>query len=313
MRSLFVSIFIVSCLAWAQAQVPTGNPYLPIKTSASSSAALDLGTPANSTVLNKSSSGTYAFGPVSNAMLSGGIAESKITNLTSDLAGKEPAITGGTTSQFWRGDKTWQTIAAIDPASPPAWGTVAPNTGAFTALTVSSPAGVNTGNVFTVIAGLYGRTSIVVDQNGGVSFPQGMSPVSVNFSSGAFWNGVIFDLRNGGAEVKLIPDAPGELSQRDGANAQESQIYNTFTDASNYERGVIGWRSNVLTIGTEGLGTGGARNINMTGGRVSIGSGILLLTPAAAPISPVEGMIYADSAAHHLYYYDGAAWKQLDN
>ena len=24
--------------------------------------------------------------------------------------GKEPTITGGTTSQYWRGDKTWQTL-----------------------------------------------------------------------------------------------------------------------------------------------------------------------------------------------------------
>jgi len=38
------------------------------------------------------------------------IPESKVTNLTSDLAGKEPAITAGTTSQYWRGDKSWQTL-----------------------------------------------------------------------------------------------------------------------------------------------------------------------------------------------------------
>jgi hypothetical protein len=35
------------------------------------------------------------------------IAQSKVANLTTDLAGKEPTITGGTTSQYWRGDKTW--------------------------------------------------------------------------------------------------------------------------------------------------------------------------------------------------------------
>lgn len=32
------------------------------------------------------------------------------TALTAGLALKEPVITAGTTSQFWRGDKTWQTI-----------------------------------------------------------------------------------------------------------------------------------------------------------------------------------------------------------
>jgi hypothetical protein len=35
------------------------------------------------------------------------IAQSKIANLTSDLAGKEPTILAGTSSQYWRGDKEW--------------------------------------------------------------------------------------------------------------------------------------------------------------------------------------------------------------
>lgn len=38
------------------------------------------------------------------------IAQSKINNLTADLAGKEPAVSSGTTSQYYRGDKTWQTL-----------------------------------------------------------------------------------------------------------------------------------------------------------------------------------------------------------
>lgn len=38
------------------------------------------------------------------------IAESQVTNLTTDLAAKEPTITAGNASQYWRGDKTWQTL-----------------------------------------------------------------------------------------------------------------------------------------------------------------------------------------------------------
>lgn len=41
---------------------------------------------------------------------SAGIAQSKIAGLVSDLAGKEPTIAGGTAAQYWRGDKTWQTL-----------------------------------------------------------------------------------------------------------------------------------------------------------------------------------------------------------
>ena len=36
------------------------------------------------------------------------------------------------------------------------------------------------------------------------------------------------------------------------------------------------------------------------------------LDPQAQPSSPQEGMIYAGTD-HHLYYYNGTAWKQLDN
>lgn len=35
---------------------------------------------------------------------------SNVTGLQTALDGKEPTITGGTTSQYWRGDKTWQTL-----------------------------------------------------------------------------------------------------------------------------------------------------------------------------------------------------------
>lgn len=36
------------------------------------------------------------------------------------------------------------------------------------------------------------------------------------------------------------------------------------------------------------------------------------LTPGVTP-SPVEGMIFANAANHHLYYYNATAWVQLDN
>lgn len=47
---------------------------------------------------------------VTDAKIATGVAQSKITNLVSDLAGKEPAITGGTSAQYWRGDKSFQTL-----------------------------------------------------------------------------------------------------------------------------------------------------------------------------------------------------------
>jgi hypothetical protein len=51
-----------------------------------------------------------AANAVTDAKIATGVSQSKITNLTTDLASKEPAITSGSTSQYWRGDKTFQTL-----------------------------------------------------------------------------------------------------------------------------------------------------------------------------------------------------------
>ncbi|WP_408098954.1 hypothetical protein ACJVC5_08550 [Peredibacter sp. HCB2-198] len=40
----------------------------------------------------------------------GDVPQAKVANLVNDLAGKEPIINAGTTAQYWRGDKTWQTL-----------------------------------------------------------------------------------------------------------------------------------------------------------------------------------------------------------
>ena len=41
---------------------------------------------------------------------SAAIAQTKISGLTTDLAGKEASIAAGTNTQYWRGDKSWQTL-----------------------------------------------------------------------------------------------------------------------------------------------------------------------------------------------------------
>ena len=63
----------------------------------------------------------------------------------------------------------------------------------------------------------------------------------------------------GGTDLILARDAANTLAQRNGVNAQAFNIYNTHTDASNFERGFMRFVSNTLRIGTEKLGTGTAR------------------------------------------------------
>jgi hypothetical protein len=67
------------------------------------------------------------------------------------------------------------------------------------------------------------------------------------------------------------------LEQRNLTSAQTFRLYNTFTDASNYERGFFRWNSNILEIGHEVAGTGVNRNVRIItrsqSSHVALGSG----------------------------------------
>jgi len=69
------------------------------------------------------------------------------------------------------------------------------------------------------------------------------------------------------SDVRLYRDAADTLAQRRGTTAQAFRLYNTFTDASNYERGFMRYASNILEIGHEAAGTGSAtRTTRIYGG-----------------------------------------------
>lgn len=65
----------------------------------------------------------------------------------------------------------------------------------------------------------------------------------------------------------------GVMAQRTTTTAQAYRVYNTYTNSTNYERGVFDWQttSNVLSIGTQAGGTGTVRNINFVGGNIGVG------------------------------------------
>jgi len=95
-----------------------------------------------------------------------------------------------------------------------------------------------------------GATRIGGTWNAGILFD---ATKSVSWSSGAFGTtSPDLYLRRGGA---------GVLEQYNGANAQAQNVYNTRTDASNYERGVFAWSGGVLNIGAEKAGTGVDRGV----------------------------------------------------
>ena len=67
-----------------------------------------------------------------------------------------------------------------------------------------------------------------------------------------------------GISLELFRDASDVMAQRRGTNAQEFRLYNTYTNASNYERGFMKWSSNVLEIGVEAAGTGSTRVVHIS-------------------------------------------------
>ncbi len=87
------------------------------------------------------------------------------------------------------------------------------------------------------------------------------------------------------ADTLLARDAANTLAQRNGVNSQAFNVYNTFTDASNFEYGFISWRlvSNVLEIGGTYAGTGVSRNLRFTTDGGSSYWQIAATTPSLTP------------------------------
>lgn len=73
-----------------------------------------------------------------------------------------------------------------------------------------------------------------------------------------------------GANTHLQQDGANHvLAQRNGTNAQTFNLYNTFTDASNFERVGIKYDTDVITFASEAAGTGTARDFQFTGGALT--------------------------------------------
>lgn len=87
----------------------------------------------------------------------------------------------------------------------------------------------------------------------------GITSVSLTSAGVLDWN----------SDTKLSRDASNILAQVNSTTAQAFRLYNTFTDATHYERAAFDFATtaNVLTIGTEvGSGGGAARNFQFVVG-----------------------------------------------
>jgi hypothetical protein len=92
---------------------------------------------------------------------------------------------------------------------------------------------------------------------------------------------LLMDLQVGGVSRFSVAKGAGAIfaanliEQRNGVNAQAFNLYNTYTDASNYERFSMKWEANVFKFGNDNAGAGSSfRNIEFYRG----GSKMITLT-----------------------------------
>ena len=94
-------------------------------------------------------------------------------------------------------------------------------------------------------------------------------------------------------DVTIVRDgAAGTLALKNLTNAMIFRIYNTFTDASNYERAGLNWAANVFTIAPEAAGTGTLRGMvlgSATGSLAFFGG-----TPTTKPTAYTQTYATAD-------------------
>ena len=96
------------------------------------------------------------------------------------------------------------------------------------------------------------------------------------------------------SDLAIVRDAADTLAQRRGPNAQTLNIYNTYTDASNYERVSVNWTGNAFTIDAQAAGTGVARGLRLK----SLNSVVVLGTPFTVNTSAgVEQWRFGSSGA----------------
>jgi len=131
-----------------------------------------------------------------------------------------------------------------------------------------------TGLKFNVTDTASASASLLMDlQVGGVSMLNvtKLGTLVTQNSLAAYGSGIYMRSDTGGYflgasdDIALRRDAANTLAQRNGVNAQAFRIYNTYTDASNYERFKIDWTSssNVIRLFAEAAGTGTQRNMDI--------------------------------------------------
>ena len=122
--------------------------------------------------------------------------------VTTALGTKEPTVTAGTTAQYYRGDKTWQTLSISPPEPAFSIKTASFNATAGTrygvntasaAVTATLPASPSAGDAifFADAGGAYATNNLTIARNGNtiMGLTQDMTVSTNNQSTGLFYTG----------------------------------------------------------------------------------------------------------------------------
>ena len=129
----------------------------------------------------------------------------------------------------------------------------------FSGYTATTGTAVTTTNNINVPSGSVTSNSYSI--NGGTGFYGSSTGAEVGSAGSYSFSSTTSG--NGTPDIYLYRDAANTLAQRNSTNAQTFRLYNTYTDASNYERLSIDWSTtaNTATIVTQNAGTGSARTL----------------------------------------------------
>lgn len=167
------------------------------------------------------------------------------------------------------------------------------------------------------------RTSIgavvtQIDASGRLITGSGSWSLNSSFN-GVMWSGGQYGWSSSGSvsgtsgiDTGFARDAAGVIAARFGTTPHDYRIYNTYTNASNYERGNVGFVSNVFTIGSYAAGTGTLRGVSLgvTGNSV----GVYGATPIARPTTGHSAATFvanSGTAVNDASTFDGYTLKQV--
>ena len=111
-------------------------------------------------------------------------------------------------------------------------------------------------------------------------------------------------------DVRLCRDAANIFGQRKGTNAQTFRLYNTYTDASNYERLVLSASNTGALLGQESAGTGSYKSLTLA---TSGTSRVTILSSGQVGIgttAPVEQLTVNGNARANIFIVPNAGRLQ---